>query len=39
VSVYWIGFWNGVSWAAIVGVTAWLLVAAWIAFRKAKREG
>jgi len=34
VSVYWIGFWNGVSWAAIVGVIGWLLVAAWIVFRK-----
>jgi len=35
-SPYWIGFWNGVSWAAIVGVTAWLLVAAWIVLRKGE---
>ena len=34
-SVYWIGFWNGVSWAAIVSVIVWLLVAAWMVFRKA----
>ncbi len=33
-SAYWIGFWNGVAWAAIISVTAWLLITAWIVVRK-----
>ena len=36
-NTYWIGFWNGVSWAALSGVITWLLVAAWIVFRKNRR--
>jgi len=33
-SAYWIGFWNGVAWAALIAVIVGLIVASWKVIRK-----